>query len=223
MAAIVDTIATSSSWSMWMAAFSRPRPAHRPPRRRSRCPARPVTRPRVGLGERLGRPPRAERGADAALREAPPTLAASRTARGICRARPAGDRAACDGATAPDRRRAGLHRDPADAQRAGRVSASRLPHPLGRGSAGAKGPSRCRGRARAPRENLGVPLRPGRWPATQEAWVVARMFQRSVERGAVAGRWSTLAQLEAIAGTAPTGRGEVPSAVRGPRQVTRVN
>ncbi|MFF8369963.1 hypothetical protein ACF05W_14070 [Streptomyces lydicus] len=32
---------------------------------------------------------------------------------------------------------------------------------------------------------------------------MAQMFQRAVERGAVAGRWSTLAQLEDIAGTAP--------------------
>ncbi|MFG3552396.1 hypothetical protein [Streptomyces sp. NPDC047725] len=52
-------------------------------------------------------------------------------------------------------------------------------------------------------QNLGVPLGPGRRPATQEAWAVAQMFQRVVERGAAAGRWSTFAQLEEIAGTAP--------------------
>jgi hypothetical protein len=65
---------------------------------------------------------------------------------------------------------------------------------------------------------LGVPLRPGRRPATQEVWVVAQMLQRAVERGAVAGRWSTLAQLEEIAGTAPKPVEEKylpPSAVQG--------
>lgn len=52
-------------------------------------------------------------------------------------------------------------------------------------------------------QHLGVPLHPGRWPATQEAWVVAQVFRHAVERGAAAGRWSTFAQLEEIAGTAP--------------------
>ncbi|WP_424862963.1 hypothetical protein [Streptomyces sp. MMS24-I29] len=52
-------------------------------------------------------------------------------------------------------------------------------------------------------QNLGVPLGPGRRPATQEAWAVAQLFQRAVERGAAAGRWSTFGQLEEIAGTAP--------------------
>ncbi|MFF8916922.1 hypothetical protein ACF08M_27280 [Streptomyces sp. NPDC015032] len=52
-------------------------------------------------------------------------------------------------------------------------------------------------------QNLGVPLGPGRRPATQEAWTVAQMFQRAVERGAATGRWSTFAQLEEIAGTVP--------------------
>ncbi|MFE1190038.1 hypothetical protein [[Kitasatospora] papulosa] len=51
--------------------------------------------------------------------------------------------------------------------------------------------------------HLGVPLHPGRRPATQEAWVVAQVFRQAVERGATAGRWSTFAQLEEIAGTAP--------------------
>ncbi|MFF1712261.1 hypothetical protein [Streptomyces sp. NPDC058268] len=50
---------------------------------------------------------------------------------------------------------------------------------------------------------LGVHLRPGRRPATQEAWAVAQVFQRAVERGATAGRWSKLSQLEEIAGTTP--------------------
>lgn len=52
-------------------------------------------------------------------------------------------------------------------------------------------------------QHLGVPLHPGRRPATQEAWVVAQVFRRAVARGAAAGRWSTFAQLEEIAGTAP--------------------
>ncbi|WP_369275632.1 hypothetical protein AB5J55_41825 [Streptomyces sp. R11] len=52
-------------------------------------------------------------------------------------------------------------------------------------------------------QHLGVPLHPGRRPATQEAWAVAQVFRRAIERGAAAGRWSTLAQLEEIAGTAP--------------------
>ena len=50
---------------------------------------------------------------------------------------------------------------------------------------------------------LGVQLRPGRRPATQEAWAVAQVFQRAVERGALAGRWSKLSELEDIAGTIP--------------------
>ncbi|MGW4200915.1 hypothetical protein [Streptomyces sp. NPDC004726] len=52
-------------------------------------------------------------------------------------------------------------------------------------------------------QKLGVNLHPGRRPATQEAWAVAQVFQRAVERGAIAGRWSKLSQLEDIAGTAP--------------------
>ncbi|MGX1759435.1 hypothetical protein ACWIG5_21395 [Streptomyces lydicus] len=32
---------------------------------------------------------------------------------------------------------------------------------------------------------------------------MAQMLRRAVERGAVAGRWSTFAQLEEIAGTVP--------------------
>ncbi|MEU1824120.1 hypothetical protein ABZ502_17040 [Streptomyces abikoensis] len=51
--------------------------------------------------------------------------------------------------------------------------------------------------------SLGVHLRPGRRPATQEAWAVSQIFQRAVERGAIAGRWSRFAQLEEIAGTVP--------------------
>ncbi|MFI6287626.1 hypothetical protein ACIBCM_23255 [Streptomyces sp. NPDC051018] len=67
-------------------------------------------------------------------------------------------------------------------------------------------------------QNLGVHLRPGRRPATQEAWVVTQVFQRAVERGAIESRWSTLAQLEDIAGTAPKPVEEKylpPSAVQG--------
>ncbi|MEE1805836.1 hypothetical protein [Streptomyces sp. BE133] len=52
-------------------------------------------------------------------------------------------------------------------------------------------------------QHLGVPLHPGRRPATQEAWVVAQVFRQAVECGAAAGRWSTFAQLEEITGTAP--------------------
>ncbi|MDQ0408820.1 hypothetical protein ABVB69_32530 [Streptomyces sp. NPDC000349] len=52
-------------------------------------------------------------------------------------------------------------------------------------------------------QHLGVPLHPGRRPATQEAWAVAQVFRHAVERGAAASRWSTLAQLEEIAGTVP--------------------
>lgn len=52
-------------------------------------------------------------------------------------------------------------------------------------------------------QHMGVPLHPGRRPATQEAWAVAQMFRRAVECGAAAGRWSTFAQLEKIAGTVP--------------------
>lgn len=52
--------------------------------------------------------------------------------------------------------------------------------------------------------SLGVPVNPGRRPATQEAWAVAQLFRRAVERGATAGRWSKLSQLEDIAGTSPS-------------------
>lgn len=51
-------------------------------------------------------------------------------------------------------------------------------------------------------QHLGVALPPGRRSATQEAWAVAQVFRHAVERGAAAGRWSTFAQLEKIAGTA---------------------
>ncbi|MFF8992469.1 hypothetical protein ACF09H_21540 [Streptomyces sp. NPDC014983] len=51
--------------------------------------------------------------------------------------------------------------------------------------------------------HLGVPLHPGPRPATQEAWAVAQVFRHAVERGAAAGRWSSFAELEEIAGTAP--------------------
>ncbi|MFI1700345.1 hypothetical protein ACH419_30790 [Streptomyces bobili] len=52
-------------------------------------------------------------------------------------------------------------------------------------------------------QKLGVKLRAGRRPATEEASAVSQVFQRAVERGATAGRWSKFSQLEEIAGTAP--------------------
>jgi hypothetical protein len=95
------------------------------------------------------------------------------------------------GAAAPDRRGAGLHRGLTAAHRAGRVPASGLRCPLGRGGARSYGRPGVDAGLEELTRLLGVPPHRGRRPATQEAWAMAQVFRHAVERAAAAGRWST--------------------------------
>jgi hypothetical protein len=51
--------------------------------------------------------------------------------------------------------------------------------------------------------NLDIPVGSGRRPVTQEVWVTAELFRRTVERGVMSGLWGTVEQVDELVGKVP--------------------